>query len=90
MLKWVIDRIEGNVDADETVVGYTARAEDLDLTGLDTPIEDVREALTADPELWKEDVADSRRYLEGLGSRVPQEIFDQLAKLDERVQAAAK
>ena len=90
VLKWIIDRIEGNVDADETVVGYTARAEDLDLTGLDTPIEDVREALTADPELWKEDVADSRRYLEGLGSRVPQEIFDQLKKLDERVQAAAK
>ena len=90
VLKWVIDRIEGNVDADETVVGYTARAEDLDLTGLDTPIEDVREALTADPELWKEDVADSRRYLESLGSRVPQEIFDQLKKLDERVQAAAK
>ena len=90
VLKWITDRIEDNVDADETVVGYTARAEDLDLTGLDTPIEDVREALTADPELWKEDVADSRRYLEGLGSRVPQEIFDQLAKLDERVQAAAK
>ena len=90
VLKWVIDRIEGNVDADETVVGYTARAEDLDLTGLDTPIEDVREALTADPELWKEDVADSRRYLEGLGSRVPQEIFDQLKKLDERIQAATK
>lgn len=90
VLKWVIDRIEGNVDAEETVVGYTARAEDLDLTGLDTPIEDVREALTADPELWKEDVADSRRYLESLGSRVPQEIFDQLKKLDERVQAATK
>ena len=88
VLKWVIDRIEGNVDADETVVGYTARAEDLDLTGLDTPIEDVREALTADPELWKEDVADSRRYLESLGSRIPQEIFDQLKKLDERIHAA--
>ncbi len=90
VLKWVVDRIEGKVDADETVVGYTARAEDLDLTGLDTPIEDVREALYPDPELWKEDVADSRRYLEGLGSRVPQELFDQLTKLDERIQAATK
>ena len=90
VLKWVVDRIEGKVDADETVVGYTARAEDLDLTGLDTPIEDVREALYPDPELWKEDVADSRRYLEGLGSRVPQEIFDQLKQLDERIQAASK
>lgn len=90
VLKWVVDRIEGKVDADETVVGYTARAEDLDLTGLDTPIEDVREALYPDPELWKEDVADSRRYLEGLGSRVPQELFDQLKQLDERIQAAVK
>ena len=90
VLKWVVDRIEGKVGADDTVVGHTARAEDLDLTGLDTPIEDVREALTADPELWKEDVADSRRYLEGLGSRVPQEIFDQLKQLDERIHAAAK
>ena len=89
VLKWVIDRIEGNVEADETVAGYTARAEDLDLEGLETPIEDVREALTADPELWKEDLADSRTYLESLGSRVPQEIFDQLAKLDERIQAAS-
>ena len=90
VLKWVVDRIEGKVGADDTVVGHTARAEDLDLTGLDTPIEDVREALTADPELWKEDVADSRRYLEGLGPRVPQEIFDQLKQLDERIHAAAK
>ncbi|WP_311524355.1 phosphoenolpyruvate carboxykinase (GTP) [uncultured Corynebacterium sp.] len=88
VLKWVIDRIEDNVGAEESVVGYTARAEDLDLDGLDTPIEDVREALTADPELWKEDVADSRRYLEGLGSRIPEEIFDQLKKLDERIHAA--
>ena len=88
VLKWVIDRIEDNVGAEESVVGYTARAEDLDLEGLDTPIEDIREALTADPELWKEDVADSRRYLESLGSRIPQEIFDQLKKLDERIHAA--
>ncbi|NJJ04004.1 phosphoenolpyruvate carboxykinase (GTP) [Corynebacterium coyleae] len=88
VLKWVIDRIEGNVEAEESVVGYTARAEDLDLEGLDTPIEDIREALTADPELWKEDVADARRYLESLGSRIPQEIFDQLKKLDERIHAA--
>ena len=88
VLKWIVDRLEGKVDADETVVGHTARAEDLDLTGLDTPIEDVREALTADPELWKEDVADARRYLEGLGSRVPEEIFDQLKQLDGRIHAA--
>ena len=88
VLKWIIDRIEGKVGADETVVGHTARAEDLDLTGLDTPLADVEEALHADPKLWSGDIEDSRRYFERLGERVPSEIFDQLDKLSDRVKAA--
>ncbi len=88
VLKWIVDRIEGRVGADETVVGYTARAEDLDLEGLDEPIEDVKEALYPDPKLWKGDVADAREYFAGLGDRVPKEIFEQLDKLEERVNAA--
>ena len=88
VLKWVVERIEGKVDALETVVGHTARAEDLDLTGLDTPIEDVREALYPSPELWKADLEESREYLEELGSRVPQEIFDELDQLGERIKIA--
>ncbi|PAT12798.1 phosphoenolpyruvate carboxykinase (GTP) [Corynebacterium hadale] len=88
VLKWVVERIEGKVGAEETPVGHTARVEDLDLTGLDTPAEDVAEALYPDPELWAHDVADGREYLEGLGSRVPQELFDQLDQLAERVKAA--
>ena len=88
VLKWVVERIEGKVGAEETPVGHTARVEDLDLTGLDTPAEDVKEALYPDPELWAHDVADGREYLEGLGSRVPQELFDQLDQLAERVKAA--
>ena len=88
MLKWIVDRIEGKVDADQTPVGNTAKVEDLDLTGLDTPVEDVKEALYPDPELWAHDVEDAREYLEGLGSRVPKELFDQLDQLSERVKAA--
>lgn len=88
VLKWIVDRIEGRVGADETVVGYTARAEDLDLEGLDEPIEDVKEALYPDPKLWEGDVADAREYFAGLGDRVPKEIFEQLDKLEERVNAA--
>ena len=90
VLKWVVDRIEGRVDAQETVAGHTARAEDLDLSGLDTPIEDVREALTADPDLWREDLRDSRQYLEELGARVPQEIFDELDVLSSRIKVAKR
>lgn len=85
VLKWIVDRLEGRVEADETPAGHTARAEDLDLTGLDTPIEDVREALSAPAEQWQAEVEDNELYLKTLGDRVPQEIFDQFEALKQRV-----
>ncbi|WIM67497.1 phosphoenolpyruvate carboxykinase (GTP) [Corynebacterium breve] len=91
VLKWIVDRIEGKVEANETVVGYTARAEDLDMTGLDeTPMADVEEALFPDPELWKNEVAEAETYLKSLGDRVPAAIFEELEKLRARVEAAVK
>ncbi|WP_297850494.1 phosphoenolpyruvate carboxykinase (GTP) [uncultured Corynebacterium sp.] len=80
VLKWIVDRIEGRVEADETVAGNVARAEDLDLEGLDTPIEDVREALAVNPEEFAADFEEGKEYLGTLGDRIPQEIFDELEK----------
>ena len=85
VLKWIIDRIEGRVEAKDTVVGYTARAEDLDLSGLDTPIEDVKEALKAPAEKWQGDLADNEEWLKSLGDRMPQEMWDELDALKARV-----
>ena len=90
VLKWIVQRIKGEVGANETVVGYTARAEDLDLTGLDVPIEDVQEALYAGPDLWKDDIEDAQEYFEELGSRVPEEVYAELEALGQRVKTANK
>ncbi|AKK09867.1 phosphoenolpyruvate carboxykinase (GTP) [Corynebacterium testudinoris] len=88
VLAWVVDRIEGKVDADETVVGYTARVEDLDLSGLDTPVEDVKEALSTSASDWQRDVEENEEYLAFLGPRVPSEVHTQLAALKERIAKA--
>ncbi|AIT61986.1 phosphoenolpyruvate carboxykinase (GTP) [Corynebacterium doosanense] len=83
VLKWIVDRIEGRVEADKTVLGNTARAEDIDMTGLDADMDDVREALTAPPEQWAASIEDNAEYLDDLGSRVPgriHELFDDLKK----------
>lgn len=89
VLKWIVDRIEGRVGAEETVVGHTAKVEDLDLSGLDTPLEDVKEALYADPELWKNDIADGEKWFEKMG-RVPAEVLAQFDALKARVAAATE
>lgn len=88
VLKWVIDRIEGRVDADETVVGYTARYEDLDTDGLKETEADIREALSVNPEDWKRDLADNEEWLKFLGPKVPQEVWDEFHALKARVEEA--
>ena len=90
VLKWIVDRIEGKVDAHDTVVGHTAKAEDLDLEGLDTPIEDVKESLTAPSEMWANDIPDNEAWLKKLGDRVPKEVFDEFEALKERIETARR
>ena len=89
VLKWIIDRIEGNVDAQDTVVGRTARAEDIDLEGIDFDVDDVRAALAVDPKEWEGDMQENAEYLNFLGSRVPEEVWNQFRALKKRVEDAA-
>ena len=88
VLKWIVDRIEGRVDAEETVVGYTARYEDLDVSGLTESEEDIREALAVHPEEWERDLADNEEWLKFLGDKVPSEVWDEFNALKERIAAA--
>lgn len=89
VLKWIVDRIEGRVDAEQTVAGLTARVEDLDLTGLDTPLEDIREALSAPAEQWAADVEDNEAWLAELGPKVPAEVLKEFEALKKRISDAS-
>lgn len=88
VLEWIINRVEGRMDAEETVIGHTARAEDLTLDGISEPIEDVRLALTAPPEDWARDLADNEAYLKFLGPKVPEEVWEQFEAMKARIQEA--
>ena len=85
VLKWITQRIEGEVEADETPAGLTARFEDLDLTGLDYEEGDIRESLTASVEKWRADIEDNEQWLEHLGDRVPKELWDEWEKQKARL-----
>ena len=85
VLKWIVDRIEGRVGARETVAGLTANVEDIDLSGLDIDVEDVRTALTARPAEWASDLEDNAQWLKFLGDTVPAEVHEQFGALRQRV-----
>ena len=88
VLKWIVDRIEGRVEANKTVVGNTARAEDLDLSGIDAPLADVEEALSAPAKDWAKDLDDNEAYLKFLGDKVPSEVHEEFAALRKRIEDA--
>ena len=85
VLKWIVDRIEGRVEGDETAAGVTARAADIDMTGLDTPAEDVEAALAVNPEEWRRELPLITEWLEFCGPRVPAEVHEEFAALKERL-----
>ena len=94
VLLWILARCEDKIDAVETEIGYVPKAEDIDLEGLDYTIkeghkfgfEDLKGILTVEKDYWKEDLASIKdfygKFSEG---KVPQELLDELAKLEENL-----
>jgi len=85
VLKWMCDRIEGNVGAEATPIGLMPRAEDLDLTGLDIPPDDLRALLHVDTDAWRAELPDIEQHFAQFGRRLPQRLQHQLAELAQRL-----
>ncbi|MEG1528836.1 MAG: phosphoenolpyruvate carboxykinase (GTP), partial [Clostridia bacterium] len=57
VLDWIIRRTEGTAEAVETPIGFEPKPEDIDITGLDLTLDDMKEMLSVDKELWRQDAA---------------------------------
>ncbi len=86
VLLWILDRCEDKVDAVETPIGFVPKAEDINIEGLeDITIDTIRGLLTVDNASWLEDVENIKEFYALVGDRVPQELKDELAALEERL-----
>ena len=58
VLMWMLGRVDGKVDADETCIGYVPKPEDLNTEGIESecPPETVKKLLTVDKALWKTEI----------------------------------
>ena len=81
VLEWIIDRCEDKVDAVETPIGFVPKAEDINIEGLENvTLDTIKELLTIDVENWKKE-AEGIEGFYGELTRVPKELYDELAKL---------
>ena len=88
VLDWIIKRVDGEVDAVETPIGYLPKPEDINLKGIEDEVtpEALKMLLTVDKEEWKKEIAEMRRYydedIKAKGGNIPQALYDELDMIE--------
>jgi phosphoenolpyruvate carboxykinase (GTP) len=75
VLKWIVDRVHGRVVAQETMVGWAPRENDLDLQDLDISKESVKKATQVDLGEWKKELEMQEDYFKQLGKTAPEALL---------------
>ncbi len=89
VLMWILARCEGKVAANITPIGYVPNAEDICIEGLDDiSLDTIRELMAVDVDSWLEDIDNIKAFYAQVGDRVPATMYDELAALEARLQAA--
>jgi len=85
VLKWVVERVGGKVNARETPIGYVPAEGDLDLTGMDIAPETVKQVLQVDREEWRQELPLIEEHLEIFGDKLPPELQVECENLKKRL-----
>lgn len=85
VLKWMCERVDGQVGARETAIGLLPNEGDLDLNGLDLPTEDVQALLNVDEDAYRAELPDIEQHLNQFGERLPERLRKQFEEFKARL-----
>ncbi len=88
VLKWIFENLNGADNAVQTPIGYLPKAEALDTNGLELAPDALQQLLAVDVEEWKREAHSIRTFYQTFGTRLPQELSNQLDALQERLTIA--
>jgi phosphoenolpyruvate carboxykinase (GTP) len=89
VLKWIVERLNGDAKAVETPIGGLPAGGALDISGLgDVSEEDMEELLRVDVDGWLAELPKIAEYYATFGDHLPKELSTQLDALRERLEAA--
>jgi phosphoenolpyruvate carboxykinase (GTP) len=85
VLEWIISRCKNEVDAVETPIGYLPHENDIDLTGLRIPRDNMRKLLAISKKDWKEEAALIEGFFRTFGKDLPREMDQEFKALKKRL-----
>ncbi len=86
VLKWVIDRLEGQVAAVETPIGRVPAPGSLDIDGADVTEEQLAKALAVDADEWRAEIPQIQEWFEKFGDDLPAVFWTELDGLKARLE----
>ncbi len=81
VLAWIVSRLEGKVDAQETPLGYTPKPEDIDTSGMTISQNVLKDLFSVDSAKLQYEADDIAVHYEQFGEDLPKELSDQLSLL---------
>jgi phosphoenolpyruvate carboxykinase (GTP) len=85
VLEWVFRRCEGTAEAVETPIGLLPAEGAINTEGLDISAEAMRELLSVDGDLVREQLPQLKEHFAQFGDKLPAELRQQLAALEQRL-----
>ena len=85
VLKWILDRIDGNAQAVDTPLGLLPEIDGIDTSGLDVDNHAMEKLLEVNSESWSREVPLIEEHLSSIGERLPVEMTSQLNDLKSRI-----
>ncbi|HET8961927.1 phosphoenolpyruvate carboxykinase (GTP), partial [Nocardioides sp.] len=87
VLKWIVERIDGQAAAVETPIGHVPDTGALDTDGLDLAEEQLAAALEVDVEEWRAELPQIQEWFEKFGDDLPAVLWTELDGLRARLGA---
>jgi phosphoenolpyruvate carboxykinase (GTP) len=75
VLKWIVERTNGQAVAIESPVGWMPRYEDLDWRGSNFTPQQFKEVMTIDREAWKQELASHEELFVKMYDKIPKELL---------------
>ncbi|MER7072622.1 phosphoenolpyruvate carboxykinase (GTP) [Terrabacter sp. NPDC000476] len=85
VLKWVIERLDGDADAVETPIGFVPTEGAIDIDGLDMTPEQVAKAIRVDAADWAKELPLIQEWFDKFGEQLPAELWAEFDTLKARV-----
>lgn len=85
VIKWIIDRVSGKADAVETPIGYVPNLDTFE-HGI-TPRSEMEKLVHVDSKGFLQELEEVRPFLESFGDRMPEPVWNEYHKLEERLRS---